>query len=42
VAVILSLSLWPIKAADTLVMDNGAQIVTQLTYLEDQKLLTLR
>jgi hypothetical protein len=23
-------------------MDNGEHIVTQLTYLEDQKLLTLR
>jgi len=37
----MSLSLWSIKAADTFVMDNGEQIASQLTYLEDQKSLTL-
>jgi hypothetical protein len=35
------LPVWPIKAADTLGIENGEQIASQLTYQEDRKLLTL-
>ena len=40
-AATVSLSLFPIKAADTLIMDNSKQIASQITYLHDQKSLTL-
>jgi len=36
-AVTVSLSLLPIKAAYTLVMDNSEQIASQLTHLQDRK-----
>ena len=39
--VTVSLSLLPIMAANTLVMDNSEQITYQLPYLQDQKLLRL-
>jgi hypothetical protein len=41
VAVTMLVSLSPLKAADTLVMDNHKQIAVQLTYLQDKKTLTL-
>jgi len=40
-AVTVSISLLPIKAADTLVMDNSEQIAFQLPYLQNTELLTL-
>jgi len=40
-SVTVSLSLLPINAADTLVMNNSQQIASQLSYLQDQTLLTL-
>ena len=42
VAVTVSISLLPIKAAHTLIMDNSEQIGFQLTYLPQIILLTLR
>jgi hypothetical protein len=42
VAVTVSISLLPIMAADTLVMDNSEQIGFQLTYLPQKISLTLR
>jgi len=41
-AVTVSHPFWPIKAADTLNMDNSVQYASQTTYLHDQKSLTLR
>jgi len=41
VAVTVSLQLLPIKAANTLIMDNSEQIASQTTYLQDQKSLML-
>jgi len=38
----MSLSLLPMKAANTLIIDNSKQIASQTTYLQDQKSLTLR
>jgi hypothetical protein len=42
VAVTVSISLLPLKASHTLVMDNSEQIGFQLTYLPQKMLLTLR
>jgi len=42
VAVILSVSLLPMKAANMLVMHNSEQISAQIPYLQDRKLLMLR
>jgi hypothetical protein len=38
----VSISLLPIKVANTFVMDNSKQITFHLTNLEDKKSLTLR
>jgi hypothetical protein len=42
VVVTLSISLFPIMAANTLVMDNRKQIASQLNYFQHQKSCTLR
>jgi hypothetical protein len=40
--VIVLLSLLPIEAANTSVMDNNDQVTSELLYLQDHKSLTLR
>jgi len=41
-AVTVSLSVFPIKTANTFILNGRSQISTELPYLQDQKSLTLR